>query len=150
MKSLFNANMTVSVPAATEDRALCLLTSRPAQVCHTRLHSRLHARMLNVYRVALWLFVGLVLQQARSLQSQLEGQCPEAADSPKKGREPHNDRPAGTHQGCMCFVWKDLQLCQRFSTVHNGEQHHLYLPVEARVPSSFSLTGFSIHSLLPL
>ena len=41
--------------------------------------------------------------------------------------------------GCARFVWKDLQLCRLLSTVHNGEQHHLYVPAEARVPSSFHL-----------
>lgn len=39
----------------------------------------------------------------------------------------------------MCFVRKDWQLCWLFSTVHNGVQHHLYLPAGARVPLSFHL-----------
>lgn len=86
----------VSVPAHTGSP--CLLTTRPAsllKVVLSRLRPaapRLHTRILSMYGVALLLFAVLVLQEARPFPFILEGHCPEAADSPKMGREAHNDR----------------------------------------------------------
>lgn len=77
------------------------VTSRPVPFLPHQAASHLHTRILSMYPVALLLFVVLLLQKAWSLQSKLEGPGPEAADSPKKGREPHNDRPmrrASGHQ----------------------------------------------------
>lgn len=107
-----------------------------------------------MYPVALLLFVVLLLQKARSLQSKREGPGPEAADSPKKGREPHNDRPmrrASGHQarGVYASCGKTYSSAGSFpqSTMENSttfiyqqrqEFHRLFHLVLQAFPITFS------------
>ena len=127
----------VSVPALVETVSSDAPGQHPFH--HTRLHPRLCTRKLNRD------WMGLL----QPLQSKLEGRCrlQQRALQRAERRVPTGLRagPAGPKQGCVCFVWKDLQMCRPFPagrlSPHRGRSATVF---------AFHRTGFSGHSPLPL
>lgn len=90
MKSLLNADIANECPCS--DRSPSLLTSRPASLPPYQAVPQVMLQKTNHVPSGTSALHCPCTAGGKTSQSKLEGRCPEAADSPKKGRELPNDR----------------------------------------------------------